>query len=173
MKRLSIIVPMVIALVFIMLCMAFGSVPSALLVIMGIPLSVIGGVFGLFFMGEYLSVPAAVGCIALFGVSVQDSIVMVSRINQLRQEGRDLDQAVLNGCHERFRPVMITTLTTVLGLLPLLVAQGIGSEVQRPLATVVVFGLTSSTLLTIFVIPVFYRWFRIKIETQDLQDNGT
>lgn len=173
MKRLSIIVPMVIALVFIMLCMAFGSVPSALLVIMGIPLSVIGGVFGLFFMGEYLSVPAAVGCIALFGVSVQDSIVMVSRINQLRQEGRDLDQAVLNGCHERFRPVMITTLTTVLGLLPLLVAQGIGSEVQRPLASVVVFGLTSSTLLTIFVIPVFYRWFRIKIETQDLQDNGT
>ena len=167
MKRLSIIVPVVIGLVFIMLCMAFGSIPSALLIMMGIPLSLIGGIFGLLLLGEYLSVPAAVGCIALFGISVQDSIVLVSCINQLRREGMALDEAVLTGCHQRFRPVMVTTFTTVLGLLPLLGAQGIGSEVQRPLATVVVFGLSSSTLLTVFVIPVFYRWFRIKIETED------
>ena len=167
MKRLSIIVPVVVALVFLMLYMAFGSISSALLIMMGIPLSLIGGVFGLFFMGEYLSVPAAVGCIALFGISVQDSTVLVSRINQFRRQGMGLDQAVLNGCHQRFRPVMITTFTTVLGLMPLLIAQGIGSEVQRPLATVVVFGLSSSTLLTVFVIPVFYKWFRIRIDSQD------
>jgi cobalt-zinc-cadmium resistance protein CzcA len=163
MNRLSIIVPVVIGLVFLMLSLAFGSVRSALLVMVNIPLAMIGGIFGLYFTGEYLSVPAAVGFIALFGIAVQDSIVLVSCINRLRKEGIPMTEAIVQGCHQRFRPVIITTLTTVLGLLPLLLARGIGAEVQRPLATVVVFGLSSSTLLTLFAIPAFYRWFAIRI----------
>ncbi|MBN1124856.1 MAG: efflux RND transporter permease subunit [Sedimentisphaerales bacterium] len=161
MARLSIIVPVVIGLVFLMLCLAFGSIASALLVMINIPLAMIGGVFGLYLLGEYLSVPAAVGFIALFGVAVQDSIVLVSCINQLRYDGLPMKEAIIQGCHQRFRPVVITTLTTILGLLPLLLSHGIGSEVQRPLAAVVIFGLASSTFLTLFVIPAFYQWFRI------------
>ena len=159
MTRLSIIVPVAIALVFFMLCLTFGSIRNALLIIINVPLALIGGVMGLFLTGEYLSVPAAVGFIALFGIAVQNGVVLVSCINQLRGEGMGIDQAVLAGSLQRLRPVLMTALTTVLGLLPLLLAGGIGSEVQRPLATVVVFGLTSATFLTLFVIPAFYRWF--------------
>jgi cobalt-zinc-cadmium resistance protein CzcA len=129
-----------------------------------IPLALIGGVFGLFIMREYLSVPAAVGFIALFGIAIQDSMVLVTCINQLHQGGMPLRQAVTTGCHLRFRPVIMTSITTVLGLLPLLLSRGIGAEVQRPLAAVVVFGLTSATLLTLFVIPAFYPWFANKPE---------
>ena len=162
MKRLSLIVPIVVLLIFLMLFLAFGSVKSALLVMVNIPLALIGGVFGLFIMRQYLSVPAAVGFIALFGIAIQDSMVLVTCINQIYQKGGDLHDAVITGCHQRFRPVLITSITTVLGLLPLLVSHGIGAEVQRPLATVVIFGLTSSTLLTLFVIPAFYKWFALK-----------
>ncbi len=157
MTRLSIIVPAIIAGIFLMLYLAFGSTASALLIMVNIPLSLIGGIFGLYFLGEYLSVPAAVGFIALFGIAIQDSIVLVTCINQLRQEGDPIP--VINGCHQRFRPVMITSITTILGLMPLLLSNGIGAEVQRPLAVVVVFGLASSTILTLFVIPAFYSWF--------------
>ncbi len=162
MTRLSIILPIVIFLIFLMLFLAFGSVKSALLVMVNIPLALIGGVFGLFLMQEYLSVPAAVGFIALFGIAIQDSMVLVTCINQLCRKGTDLQSAVVKGCHQRFRPVLVTSVTTVLGLLPLLVSRGIGAEVQRPLAIVVIFGLTSSTLLTLFVIPAFYPWFAMK-----------
>ena len=155
MTRLAIIVPVVILIIFIMLFLAFGSVRCALLVMINIPLALIGGVFGLYIMGEYLSVPAAVGFIALFGIAIQDSMVLVTSISQL-SEKMNLKDAVINGCHQRFRPVVMTSVTTVLGLMPLLLANGIGAEVQRPLATVVVFGLVSSTFLTLFIIPSFY-----------------
>ena len=126
---------------------------------LSIPLSLIGGVFGLYITGEYLSVPAAIGFIALFGIAVQDSLVMVTCINQLRQKGVPVDKAVVEGAMLRVRPVLMTTLTTFLGLLPLLLSQGVGAEVQRPLAVVVVFGLISSTILTLLVKPLLYDWF--------------
>lgn len=159
MTRLSIIVPIVIVAVVLMLFLAFGSIRHAMLIVLGIPLALIGGVFGLLLMSEYLSVPAAVGFIALFGIAVQNGVVLVTRINQMREEGLTAEEAVIAGSLQRIRPVLMTATTTVLGLLPLLLSHGIGSEVQRPLATVVVFGLTSATFLTLFVIPALYSWF--------------
>lgn len=158
MKRLSIIVPTVIVSVFIMLCMSFGSIRCALTIIVNVPLSLIGGILGLLITREYLSVPASVGFIALFGIAVQNSMVLVTCFNDLRNKGNSLDEAVVEGGLLRLRPVLMTAITTVLGLMPLLLARGIGSDVQRPLATVVVFGLTTSTLLTLFVIPAAYSW---------------
>jgi len=163
MARLTIIVPIVITLVFLMLCLTFGSLGEALLIIINVPLALIGGILGLFLAREYLSVPAAVGFIALFGIAVQNGVVLVSSINQLRTNGMEIKEAIITGALQRLRPVLMTAITTVLGLLPLLLSSGIGSEVQRPLATVVVFGLTSATLLTLFVIPAFYQWFAIKV----------
>ena len=161
MKRLSIIVPIVIALVFFMLCLTFGSVHHALLIMVNVPLALIGGVFGLFITGEYLSVPAAVGFIALFGIAVQNGVVLVSYIDELKLSGIPLKDAIIKGSLLRLRPVLMTAATTVLGLLPLLISTGMGSEVQRPLAIVVVFGLITSTTLTLFVIPALYEWFEL------------
>jgi cobalt-zinc-cadmium resistance protein CzcA len=159
MTRLAIIVPVVLGLIFLMLYFAFGTVRNALLIILNVPLALIGGILGLYLTGEYLSVPAAVGFIALFGIAVQNGVVLATSINQLRAEGMGMDEAVEEGALLRLRPVLMTALTTVLGLLPLLFARGIGAEVQRPLAVVVVFGLTTATMLTLVVIPAFYRWF--------------
>ena len=159
MSRLSVIVPIVIAGVFLMLWMSFGSFRHAIIILINVPLALIGGIVGLKLTGEYLSVPASVGFIALFGIAVQNGLVMVSTINQLRREGHELREALIEGGLLRLRPVLMTALTTVLGLLPLLLATGIGSEVQRPLAVVVVFGLTTSTVLTLFVLPAVYGWF--------------
>ncbi|MBN2008696.1 efflux RND transporter permease subunit [candidate division KSB1 bacterium] len=156
MKRLANIVPMTILLIFIMLFSSFGSVRNAALIIINVPLALIGGVIALWISGQYLSVPASVGFIALFGVSVENGIVMVSYFNQLRKEGRNLHSALIEGARLRLRPVLMTALTTTLGLLPLLVSRGIGAEVQRPLATVVVGGLITATLLTLFVLPTLY-----------------
>jgi len=158
MQRLLIIVPIVIAIVLMMLWVAFRSSRHALIIISNIPLALIGGVLGLLATGEYLSVPASVGFIALFGIAVQNGMVMVSYFNALRDEGLPVSEAVRQGALMRLRPVLMTALTTVLGLIPLLLSTGIGSEVQRPLAAVVVFGLTTSTLLTLLVLPVIYRW---------------
>jgi len=159
MTRLSIIVPLVIVGVFLMLWMTFGSHRHALIIIVNVPLALIGGVAGLLITGEYLSVPASVGFIALFGIAVQNGLVLVGTIRQLRQQGLELTDALVEAGMLRLRPVLMTALTTILGLLPLLLSAGIGSEVQRPLAVVVVFGLTTSTLLTLFVIPAVYGWF--------------
>jgi cobalt-zinc-cadmium resistance protein CzcA len=159
MRRLSIIVPVVIAGVFFMLWMTFGSHRHALIIIVNVPLALIGGVAGLLLTGEYLSVPASVGFIALFGIAVQNGLVLVSTVNQLRLGGQSLAESLVEGGMLRLRPVLMTALTTILGLLPLLLSRGIGSEVQRPLAVVVVFGLATSTLLTLFVIPAVYGWF--------------
>lgn len=162
MARLAIIVPLVIILVFFMLGLTFGSIHHALLIIINIPLALIGGIFGLFVAGEYLSVPAAVGFIALFGIAVQNGVVLLSYINELYLNGKSLQDSVIEGTLLRLRPVLMTALTTVLGLLPLLLSRGIGAEVQRPLAIVVIFGLLTSTLLTLFVIPALYGWFEGK-----------
>jgi cobalt-zinc-cadmium resistance protein CzcA len=118
----------------------------------------------LFIFGEYLSVPASIGFIALFGVAVQNGVVLVSYIKQLISEGKNTEDAVIQGAILRLRPVLMTALTTVLGLIPLLLSQGIGAEVQRPLAVVVVNGLISSTFLTLIVIPVLFKWFNDKKE---------
>ena len=167
MKRLSIIVPLTIFLIFIMLFSAFNSIRNALLIILNVPFALIGGILSLFLTGQYLSVPASVGFIALFGVAVLNGVVMVPYFNQLRAEGMSLGEAVMQGAELRLRPVLMTALTSSLGLIPLLLSTGVGSEVQRPLATVVVGGLFTSTLLTLFVLPTLYGWFereRVEVE---------
>ncbi len=159
MKRLIIIVPIAILLIFLMLYMTFDDFRNSLLIIINVPLSLIGGIVGLYLSGEYLSVPASVGFIALFGIAVQNGVVLVSYIKQEREQGIDLQEALVNGGLLRLRPVLMTAFTTIVGLIPLLLSSGIGSEVQRPLAIVVVFGLVSSTFLTLFLIPAIYGWF--------------
>jgi cobalt-zinc-cadmium resistance protein CzcA len=158
MKRLSIIVPIVVVSIFILLWVAFHSVRYAAMILLNVPLALIGGVFGLWATGQYLSVPASIGFIALFGIAMQDSMVLLTDFNDLRKEGQSVRDAVVNGSLIRFRPVIMTTLTTLLGLTPLLLSHGAGAEVQRPLAAVVVFGLFTSTFLTLFVLPSIYEW---------------
>ncbi|MEW6657317.1 MAG: CusA/CzcA family heavy metal efflux RND transporter [Thermodesulfobacteriota bacterium] len=159
MQRLLLIVPVTLVLIYLLLFLTFGSLRYASLIMLNLPMALIGGIFGLLITGQYLSVPAAVGFIALFGVAVLNGVVLVSQINQLRQEGFPLDEAVRQGCERRLRPVLMTALVAILGLTPLLFASGPGSEVQRPLAVVVVSGLFTATLLTLVVLPVLYRWF--------------
>ncbi len=159
MRRLAVIVPVVLAAVFLLLWMAFGSAREAIIIVFNVPLALIGGILGLYVAGEYLSVPASVGFIALFGIAVQNGVVLVSYFDELRKSGHSSLAAVREGALLRLRPVLMTAITTMLGLLPLLLARGVGSEVQRPLAVVVVFGLGTSTLLTLFVIPAAYAWF--------------
>jgi len=160
--RLSIVVPIALGLIFILLLQSFGSFRSAMLIVLNVPFALIGGIVALAISGQYLSVPSSIGFIAVFGVAVQNGVVLVSCINQLREEGRSVYNAAVEGGLLRLRPVLMTALTTVLGLLPLLLATGIGSEVQRPLATVVVGGLVSSTALTLVVLPALYKWFAPK-----------
>ena len=152
-------VPLVVGIaIFILLWVAFHSVRYAAMILLNVPLALIGGVFGLWATGQYLSVPASIGFIALFGIAMQDSMVLLTDFNDLRKEGQSVREAVVNGSLIRFRPVIMTTLTTLLGLTPLLLSHGAGAEVQRPLAAVVVFGLFTSTFLTLFVLPSIYEW---------------
>lgn len=157
MLKLYIIVPVAIAAVFIMLWLSFASIKSALIIFMMVPLSLIGGVIGLVVMQQYLSVPASIGFIALFGMAMLDGMVMVSCFNSLREKGLTPEETINAGCEDRLPAVLMTTVTTLLGLIPLLISTGIGSEVQRPLASVVIFGLLSSTTLSLFVIPALYN----------------
>jgi len=159
MARIKIIVPITIGVIFLLLFSSFSSLKQAALIILNLPFALIGGIVALWITGEYLSVPASVGFINLFGVAVLNGIVLVSYMNALRrQEGMDVRQAVLNGCVMRLRPVLMTAAVALLGLVPLALSQGIGSEVQRPLAVVVIGGLVSSTFLTLVVLPVLYQW---------------
>ncbi|HXF94448.1 MAG TPA: CusA/CzcA family heavy metal efflux RND transporter [Nitrospiraceae bacterium] len=157
--RLTVVVPITLGLILFLLFLTFRSWKYAVLIMFNLPFALIGGVVSLWLTGQYLSVPASVGFIELFGLAVGNGIVLVSYIDQLRREGRPTDQAILAGCTLRLRPVMMTMMTTLLGILPLAVAQGIGAEVQRPLATVVIGGLFTSTLLTLVVLPALYGWF--------------
>lgn len=157
--RLMIVVPLSLGLIFLLLYFAFSSVGQALLIMLNVPLALIGGIAALFFSGQYLSVPGSIGFIALFGVAVLNGVVMVNAINRRFEAGVATSQAVFDGALSRLRPVLMTASIAALGLIPMLLASGVGSEVQRPLATVVVGGLFSSTLLTLFVLPLLYGTF--------------
>tara|TARA_B100001964_G_scaffold103743_2_gene115978 strand:+ start:768 stop:3926 length:3159 start_codon:yes stop_codon:yes gene_type:complete len=158
-KRLWIVVPVTLALIFLLLFSAFGSVKSALLVFTGVPLALTGGFLSLWMRGIPLSISAAVGFIALSGVAVLNGIVMISFISKLRNQGAPLDDAIRQGSLTRLRPVLMTALVASLGFIPMALATGTGAEVQRPLATVVIGGIISSTILTLFVLPALYRSF--------------
>lgn len=162
MGHLMIIVPVTIAAIFFLLFLLFGSLRYASLIIMVLPFASIGGVVSLFLTGEYLSVPASVGFIALWGIAVLNGVVLVSYIRTLRDKGMSQTEAVIQGCRQRFRPVLMTATVAMLGLIPMLFATGPGSEVQRPLAIVVIGGLVTSTLLTLVVLPTLYKWFEEK-----------
>ncbi|MGX6566428.1 efflux RND transporter permease subunit [Cupriavidus necator] len=159
MGHLKIIVPVTIAAIFFLLFLLFNSLRFATLIITVLPFASIGGIIGLFVTGEYLSVPASVGFIALWGMAVLNGVVLVSYIRTLRDSGLSLDEAVVQGATQRFRPVMMTATIAMLGLVPFLFSTGPGSEVQRPLAVVVIGGLITSTLLTLVMVPTLYRWF--------------
>ena len=163
-KRLSLVVPITLLIVFLLLFSSFNSLKNALLIILNIPLALVGGVVGLWLTGQNLSVPASVGFIALFGIALENGMVLVTYLNRLVRDGTPMDEASVEGACQRLRPVLMTATTTALGLIPLLVSQGTGSEVQRPLATVVIGGLVTSTILTLLVIPALYRWFSVRIE---------
>ncbi len=158
-KTLSIVIPISLSLIFLLLFSTFGSVKQAVLVLSNIPLAMIGGVFALWISGEYLSVPASVGFIALLGIAVLNGVVMVSYFNQLLASGMDVAKVVMIGSSRRLRPVLMTASIAAFGLIPLLYATGPGSEIQRPLAIVVIGGLVSSTFLTLFLLPILFRLF--------------
>ncbi len=157
--RLAIVVPVAIALIFLLLFATFGSIKQALLILSNIPFAMIGGVFALWISGEYLSVPASVGFIALLGIAVLNGVVMVSYFNLLEAQGMDKLSLVVEGAKRRLRPVLMTASIAAFGLIPLLFATGPGSEIQKPLAIVVIGGLVSSTALTLVLLPIFYRRF--------------
>ncbi|WP_294041948.1 efflux RND transporter permease subunit [Thiolapillus sp.] len=158
-QRLMIVVPLSLGLIFLLLYFAFHSIGQAMLIMLNVPLALIGGIAALYFTGQYLSVPGSIGFIALFGVAVLNGVVMVNAINQNVEAGEAMQDAVYQGALSRLRPVLMTAAIAALGLIPMLLSHGVGSEVQRPLATVVVGGLASSTLLTLFVLPVLYKLF--------------
>jgi cobalt-zinc-cadmium resistance protein CzcA len=158
-SHLAFIVPATIGAIFFLLFLLFRSIKLATLIITVLPFASIGGIVGLFVSGEYLSVPASVGFIALWGIAVLNGVVLVSYIRGLRQEGQSLADAVREGAMMRLRPVLMTATVAMLGLVPFLFATGPGSEVQRPLAVVVIGGLFTSTLLTLVVLPAMYGWF--------------
>ncbi|MDI1300963.1 MAG: CusA/CzcA family heavy metal efflux RND transporter [bacterium] len=166
-QKLMIVVPLSLAMIFLLLYFAFSSVGQALLIMVNVPLSLIGGIVALFISGQYLSVPGSIGFIALFGVAVLNGVVMVTAINQRLEETGDALRAVQEGAFSRLRPVLMTAFIAALGLIPMLLSHGIGSEIQRPLATVVVGGLVSSTLLTLIVLPALYRRFSQKLIMSD------
>jgi len=165
--RLSLIVPLTIGLIFILLYTAFNSVPHATMIIANVPFALVGGIVGLFVTGQYLSVPSAIGFIAVFGVAMLNGIVMVSFMNDQLRLGRSIREAVREAAALRLRPVLMTASVAILGLLPMLLSQGVGAETQRPLATVVVGGLITSTLLTLLLLPLMYEWVETRRERRE------
>jgi cobalt-zinc-cadmium resistance protein CzcA len=163
---LSLVVPISLGLIFLLLFSTFGSVRQAVLVLSNIPLAMVGGVFALWISGEYLSVPASVGFIALLGIAVLNGVVMVSYFNQLKATGMELTKVVTLGSSRRLRPVLMTASIAAFGLIPLLFATGPGSEIQRPLAIVVIGGLVSSTFLTLFLLPILFKLFGLPKEIE-------
>lgn len=157
-QKLMLVVPVSIALIALLLYFSFGAVKQVLLIMANVPLALIGGIVALFVSGTYLSVPSSIGFITLFGVAVLNGVVLVDSINQRRQSGESLYDSVYEGTVGRLRPVLMTALTSALGLIPILVSSGVGSEIQKPLAVVIIGGLFSSTALTLLVLPTLYRW---------------
>ncbi|AOW77845.1 cytochrome-c peroxidase [Colwellia sp. PAMC 20917] len=158
-QRLLLVVPLSLALIALLLYFAFGSLGQAMLILVNVPLAIIGGVFSLYLSEQYLSVPSSIGFITLFGVAVLNGVVMVERINQHIREGLSTSQAVFDGATSRLRPVLMTAMTSALGLMPMMMSNGVGAEIQRPLASVIVGGLVTATFLTLFVLPVLYNFF--------------
>lgn len=170
--RLSVIVPLALAIMFVLLYSAFGSFRQAGLLMSIVPLALFGGMLALHIRGMSLSVSSAVGFIALFGVAIQNGVIMIAHINELRKKGYELLPAVIDGAKHRFRPVLMTATVAVLGLFPASLATGIGSDVQRPLATVIVYGLLFSTIITLFALPALYfliekRWGKGNVKTEE------
>ncbi|MCJ7778863.1 MAG: efflux RND transporter permease subunit, partial [Sedimentisphaerales bacterium] len=168
MKTLAIAVPAVVLLIFIMLFSAFNSFRSSFLVMLNLPFALVGGILFVLLFRITLSVPAIVGFITLFGTAVENGIVLVMFFIQLRREGLSLDEAIRKGCELRLRPLLLTTLTTMFGLIPFLWSSGSGSEIQKPLAIVVLGGLISSWCLTLLVLPAIYGWFEYKKTEQEI-----
>jgi len=164
MARLALIVPLTIGLIFLLLYTAFNSLTHAALIIANVPFAIIGGVFGLALTGQYVSVPSAIGFIAVFGVAMLNGIVLVSFLNDQRRQGLSIREAVREGASLRLRPVLMTASVAILGLIPMLLSQGVGAETQRPLATVVVGGLFTSTALTLLLLPLMYEWVETRAE---------
>jgi cobalt-zinc-cadmium resistance protein CzcA len=165
-KRLALVIPITLLIVFLVLFLTFNSLRNSLLIILNIPLALVGGVAALWLTGQNLSVPASVGFIALFGIALENGMVLVTYLNQLLRDGIPIFEASIQGACLRLRPVLMTAATTALGLIPLLFSTGTGSEIQRPLATVVTGGLVTSTILTLLVIPSLYKWFTIQPELE-------
>ncbi len=159
MKRLSVIVPLSILFIFLLLYLNYGSVRDALIVLLNVPFAVIGGVIALYLSGYNLSVPAVLGFIAVFGIAVLNGVVLISYVRSLVEEGYSLREAVMLGASRRLRPILITATAASLGLLPMLLSKGVGSELQKPLATVVIGGIFTSTLLTLIILPLVYEKF--------------
>ena len=168
-KRLQVVVPLSLLLVFVLLFAMFGNVKDGLLVFTGIPFALTGGVLALWARGIPLSISAAVGFIALSGVAVLNGLVMLGFIRNLRDEGRSLEDAIREGALTRLRPVLMTALVASLGFVPMALATGTGAEVQRPLATVVIGGILSSTALTLLVLPILYRWAHRRDEETEVE----
>ncbi len=158
---------------FLLLYGAFGDFKQALVLMSIVPLALFGGMLALNVRGMSLNVSSAVGFIALFGVAIQNGVIMISHINDLRKKGHDLKFSVIKGARDRFRPVLMTATVAVIGLFPASMATGIGSDVQRPLATVIVYGLMFSTILTLFVLPAIYYMAERRFEKQNLKSDET
>lgn len=166
--RLAIVVPTALVFIFVLIFMAFGSVRQALLVYSGIPLAITGGIFSLWVRGMPFSISAAVGFIALSGVAVLNGVVMISYFNQLREQGQDVRSAVIEGSLTRLRPVLMTAAVAAFGFIPMALSTSAGAEVQRPLATVVIGGILSSTFLTLVLLPVLYEWVEKKTKAKQI-----
>jgi heavy metal efflux system protein len=166
-KRLALIVPLVLLLIAGLLYASFGTARHALLVMLNVPFALVGGIAALWLRGLHLNLSASVGFIALFGVAVLNGVVLVAYINQLRAEGMSLAAAVRTGADVRLRPVLMTALVASVGFIPMAVSRSSGAEVQRPLATVVIGGLVSATLLTLLVLPTVYTWLEERTERHD------
>lgn len=165
-QRLALVAPVTLLIILFLLFMNFSSLKNTFLILLNIPLALVGGVVGLWLTGQNLSVPSSIGFIALFGIALENGMVLVTYLNQLLRDGVEIDEASIKGACLRLRPVLMTAITTALGLIPLLFSSGTGSEVQRPLATVVVGGLVTSTILTLLVIPALYKWFAVKVDKE-------
>jgi cobalt-zinc-cadmium resistance protein CzcA len=168
MARLVLVVPLSILIIFLLLMATFSSVRHASLVILNVPFALIGGVLALWIRGLYLSIPATVGFIALFGVAILNGLVLISSINHLREGGLPLKEAIIQGAETRLRPVLMTALVATLGFLPMALSTGTGAEIQKPLATVVIGGLMTSTMLTLVLLPVLYRWVETRFSKAEL-----
>lgn len=165
-KRLALVVPVTLLVILLLLFMNFNSLKNSFLILLNIPLALVGGVVALWLSGQNFSVPSSVGFIALFGIALLNGTVLVTYLNQLLRDGVPIDEASVRGACLRLRPVLMTAICATLGLIPLLFSTGTGSEVQRPLATVVIGGLVTSTILTLLVIPALYKWFSIQVEKE-------